>query len=85
MHKQPKKTEPHLKSNLWKLNIYFWKICLPALIYLPISIAANAQSLPTIHWEKSLGGNKNDDITFIQQTSDGGYLGGGFSENSRRN
>lgn len=43
----------------------------------------NAQTIPSIQWQKSLGGNGGDKATSIQQTSDGGYImaGGSTSTN----
>lgn len=39
----------------------------------------NAFSQPTIQWDKTIGGNSFDELTTIRQTSDGGYILGGFS------
>jgi len=53
------------------------------LILLAISFVfffSNAQTTPpTIQWQKSLGGNKIDEATSIQQTNDGGYIVAGYS------
>ncbi|MGZ4041517.1 MAG: T9SS type A sorting domain-containing protein, partial [Bacteroidia bacterium] len=35
--------------------------------------------VPSIEWQKSLGGSNNDWGTSIQQTKDGGYIVGGYS------
>lgn len=45
--------------------------------------ALNAQTVPSIQWQKALGGNGGDKATSIQQTSDGGYImaGGSTSNN----
>jgi hypothetical protein len=52
-------------------------------VWFTIPLSAQAQSLPAIFWEKTLGGTKNDDLTFLQQTPDGGYLGGGFTDSGQ--
>jgi len=36
-----------------------------------------------IQFDKTIGGNGNDDLTAIQQTSDGGYILGGYSFSSK--
>ena len=35
-----------------------------------------------IEWQNSIGGTANDDLTFIQQTTDGNYVIGGYSESN---
>ncbi len=40
---------------------------------------ANAQTVPTIQWQKSLGGSDDDYANSIQQTTDGGYIVAGYS------
>jgi len=40
-------------------------------------------STGTIEWDKTIGGNGNDILTDIQQTKDGGYLLGGYSESGK--
>jgi hypothetical protein len=42
-----------------------------------LSNTLNAQ--PIIQWQNTIGGNANDLLQFIQQTSDGGYAAGGYS------
>jgi len=37
---------------------------------------------PIIQWQNTIGGDGNDLLQFIQQTSDGGYVAGGFSYSS---
>ncbi|MFO0485220.1 MAG: hypothetical protein ACK51A_06115, partial [Sphingobacteriia bacterium] len=34
----------------------------------------------SIQWDKTLGGSANDELTSLQQTADGGYILGGWSE-----
>jgi hypothetical protein len=36
----------------------------------------------TIQWDKTIGGNRNDDLSSLQQTRDGGYILGGSSNSS---
>ncbi len=46
------------------------------------SIILFAQTLiaqPIIQWQNTIGGNANDQLQSVQQTSDGGYIAGGFS------
>ncbi|MEO8148734.1 MAG: T9SS type A sorting domain-containing protein [Bacteroidia bacterium] len=38
--------------------------------------------LGTIQWENTIGGKADDALTSLQQTSDGGYILGGFSESN---
>ena len=35
-----------------------------------------------VEWKKSLGGSNYDSIDYIEQTSDGGYIGAGFSKST---
>jgi len=35
-----------------------------------------------IQWQNTIGGDFDDDLRYIQQTTDGGYILGGFSESS---
>jgi len=39
----------------------------------------HSQSAPAIEWQKSLGGIIDDIAYYVQQTSDGGYIVGGYS------
>ncbi|HKR03153.1 MAG TPA: T9SS type A sorting domain-containing protein [Bacteroidia bacterium] len=39
-------------------------------------------SLGNIQWQNTIGGSKNDNLTSIEQTKDGGYILGGFSESN---
>lgn len=34
-------------------------------------------------WDKTIGGNSNDQLSALQQTSDGGYIIGGFSDSNK--
>src|SRR5688572_19867109 len=43
--------------------------CFPLLV--------SAQQKPSIAWEKSFGGNFDDRLSYMQPTSDGGYILGG--------
>ncbi len=36
----------------------------------------------TIEWQNTIGGNSNDYLTSLQQTSDGGYILGGYSDSN---
>ncbi len=38
-----------------------------------------AQTAPTIQWQKSVGGSRDDYANSVQQTADGGYIIGGYS------
>lgn len=44
--------------------------------------ALNAQTTPSIQWQKSLGGSYSDVAKSIQQTSDGGYIIAGESDST---
>ncbi|MEG1592256.1 T9SS type A sorting domain-containing protein [Chryseobacterium sp.] len=44
--------------------------------------ALNAQTTPSIQWQKSLGGSYSDVAKSIQQTSDGGYIVAGESNST---
>jgi PKD repeat protein len=37
---------------------------------------------PTIQWQNTIGGNSNDELQSIQQTTDGGYILGGYSNSN---
>ena len=37
-------------------------------------------SIGNIEWQNTIGGNGNDNLTEVQQTKDGGYILGGYSE-----
>src|SRR5580765_3303554 len=55
---------------------------LPALLFFVVLSAAltlTAQVVPSIQWQKSLGGSVTDYATSIQQTTDGGYIVAGQS------
>ncbi len=43
---------------------------------------AFSQTAPEIEWQSTIGGNNDDDLQSIQQTSDGGYILGGYSSSS---
>lgn len=47
--------------------------------YLPLICIAQA---PEIEWQNTIGGNNNDDLYSIEQTSDAGYILGGFSSST---
>src|SRR6266487_5762526 len=49
------------------------------LITLNLSTQLSAQSPPSKQWDKDFGGDALDDLYFVQQTSDGGYILGGYS------
>src|SRR6185369_1458428 len=46
-----------------------------------IAITANAQTVypPAIEWQRSFGGTNDDRLRSLQQTADGGFILGGFS------
>ena len=46
-----------------------------------IICSANAQ-VPTIGWQKTIGGSLSDDITIVKKTPDGGYILGGSSNSN---
>jgi hypothetical protein len=43
------------------------------------TVFATAQPLPVMQWDARFGGSDNDYLSSLQQTSDGGYILGGFS------
>ena len=49
------------------------------LLQLFLFTALPAQTPPTKQWDKTFGGSNNDDLSSLQQTSDGGYILGGYS------
>ena len=58
------------------------KKLLSAFLFLVVFTAAfmvHAQVIPSIEWQKSVGGSSNDSAYCIQQTSDGGYIVAGSS------
>lgn len=54
-------------------------ILAPLLLCAPCAIA---QQSPSIEWEKTYGGSKDDRAHCIQQTSDSGYIVAGYAESS---
>jgi hypothetical protein len=42
------------------------------------AMVSNAQ-VPRIQWQKTIGGNNDDELYSVQQTADGGYILGGSS------
>src|SRR4030095_6685004 len=40
-------------------------------------------SMGSVIWDKTIGGTKDDELHSIQQTYDGGYILGGWSESNR--
>ncbi|MFO0485605.1 MAG: T9SS C-terminal target domain-containing protein, partial [Sphingobacteriia bacterium] len=42
-------------------------------------VAQPTHAQPTVQWDNTLGGSNWDDLWFLQQTSDGGYILGGWS------
>lgn len=61
------------------------KNLLPAWLFfvaLPAALTLNAQVVPSIQWQKSLGGSVTDYASSIQQTTDGGYIVAGQSSSS---
>ncbi|HRH48396.1 MAG TPA: hypothetical protein PLP23_06585 [Panacibacter sp.] len=48
------------------------------LSLLQLNVFAQVQP-PTKEWDKAFGGNGVEDLYSLQQTSDGGYILGGFS------
>ncbi|MFZ3015522.1 MAG: hypothetical protein WA101_00775 [Minisyncoccia bacterium] len=60
-----------------KLNLYVVTVIVNfAVIFLPFHLSAQ---VPYIKWQRSFGGLANDCSQSIQQTTDGGYVAGGFS------
>src|SRR5690349_19247055 len=57
-------------------------LCISIFIALVFSFLFNlqAQTVPNKLWDKSLGGSNDEDIQSLQQTSDGGYILGGYSQ-----
>jgi hypothetical protein len=45
-------------------------------------MSAFGQTPPIIYWQNTIGGNLDDEMTTIEQTADGGYICGGFSESA---
>ncbi len=50
-----------------------------------LNLLTIAQNPPSIQWQKCYGGNGNDEVHSIQQTSDGGFIMAGFSSSSNGN
>jgi hypothetical protein len=47
--------------------------------FIPFQLAAQTVSPPTIEWQRSFGGTNGDVASCIRQTSDGGFVVGGYS------
>lgn len=54
------------------------KILFLSNIILNFAISVHAQA-PAIQWQKTLGGTSDDKATSVQQTTDGGYIVGGYT------
>jgi hypothetical protein len=54
------------------------KILFLSNIILNVAISAHAQA-PAVQWQKTLGGTSDDKATSVQQTTDGGYIVGGYT------
>jgi PKD repeat protein len=54
-------------------------ICQPICDSITISNTINCLNSPPIEWQNTIGGNSEDYLTDIQQTTDGGYILGGYS------
>ena len=52
------------------------------LLFFLISLNSFAQA-PTINWQNTIGADQNDFITSVKNTSDGGYITGGYSSSSQ--
>src|SRR3954467_1571737 len=46
-------------------------------------IISSAQAPPVKQWDKTFGGNDDDEPYSLQPTSDGGYIMGGYSASNR--
>ncbi|WP_345243561.1 PKD domain-containing protein [Nibrella saemangeumensis] len=60
-----------------------WLSVLVALLWgslLPTALMA--QTAPTIQWNKTIGGSDYDQLSSLQQTTDGGYIVGGWSSSN---
>ena len=55
-----------------------WRgICIILLLNGSLTAVSLAQNKV---WDKTLGGNSDDYVSSVQQTSDGGYILGGYSD-----
>ena len=50
--------------------------CFCLLLFLPLCLFSQA---PTIQWDKTIGGSSDDYLFSLRQTSEGGYILGGYS------
>ena len=50
--------------------------CSLLLLFSPVCLFSQA---PTIQWNKTIGGNNNDNLLSLRPTSYGGYISGGHS------
>jgi hypothetical protein len=55
--------------NIWALLVLFNFLI----------VCTTYAQMPTIEWQKTIGGNDQDQLESIQQTIDGGYILGGWS------
>jgi hypothetical protein len=66
-------------SAMRKIDRKIFVILLIFISFYIQSTLAASDSSPKIEWQKSLGGSQNEISNSIQQTKDGGYIIGGFS------
>jgi len=59
------------------MHIKHWKFFVIALVMFTLGTTATAWAVPSIVWERSLGGPGDDSALAVFQTSDGGYVVGG--------
>src|SRR5579883_732980 len=57
-------------------------VCCTVIFILTCNLLQAQQPSPSIQWQKVYGGSGDDEATSIQQTKDGGYIVGGFSNSN---
>ncbi|QMU29523.1 T9SS type A sorting domain-containing protein [Adhaeribacter radiodurans] len=54
-----------------------------AILLITLIFFSSISFAQNIQWDKTLGGSEDDRLRVVQQTSDGGYILGGFSESNK--
>lgn len=70
-------------NGIWENHPFaFYKRLFSLTLLLVSGSTLTAWAQPSIFWDKTIGGNKSENLSFVQQTNDGGYIMGGSSNSN---